>query len=173
MKKIEVNYIRVDDKKGIFLLDDPGTVDIHSDGKVKDIILEVQKDNIGLQAIPVDNFKVYRLKTPIAIFPVQTSEGPGASTKSEDSKKEKATGTETTQSKGLDPLEDLKNQIEMHGVTHCHDYLELLPKVQDVSVFEKCPKKHITAIVYHPWLAGDCEYSGLSAQSSSLVMRQV
>ena len=121
MGKVEVNYIRADDKKGIFLLDDPGTVDIHSDGKVKHIILEVQKDDPGLQAIAVNRISVYKLKTPIAIFPVQTSEGPGASTKSEDSKKEKATGMETTRSKGLDPLEDLKNRIETHGVTNCRN----------------------------------------------------
>ena len=136
MEKVNVVFIRVDHNRRVFQESDPGTVDINSDGKVNDIILEAGKYDPSLQAIPLKKIQVYKLKTPIAALPMR--------------------GTRSTDSKKA-AFENLSDQIKQFGVTS--DHLDFLRQSQPVSVFEKRSDDHITAIIYHPPLDDDCEHS--------------
>ena len=79
-------------------------------------------------------------------------------------------GLRTRRSKELDPLEDLKRQIKTYGPPKCPEYLEFLRNSQRLSKFENCTDDHIAAIVYHPRIASDCEYSAPDLESPNSML---
>lgn len=152
---LEVSYIRVDRNRKIFQASDPGLVEVGSNGKVKDIVLQVREDKPALKALEMDKIHVYRLREPLKPLPLQRS---GATTR-------RSAGEDAKNEPIRKAFKDLEDQIKHFGTeTDSLDRVRLSDPLD--GIFET-RLGFITAVIYHPVIPEDCTCRPLFLSSAT------
>lgn len=141
---LEVSYIRVDHNRKIFQASDPGLVEVGSNGKVKDIVLQAREDEVGLKNLSMSKIKIYKLKTPLKPLPLQRS---GATTR-------RSAGEDAKNEPIKKAFKDLEDQISHFGIET--DFLDQVRLSDPLDGIFEARLGYITAVINHPVIPEDC-----------------